>query len=541
MEIAAVYTAQPFGELKNGAPIETVVLMRDVSCRAARNGSYFLQMRLLDCAGRSVAAKLWDAPPDCEKQFDGANWFFVCGRVGAPFNGEVQIILNHLPEFAEMPANHADFLPCSPIALDELTTRFDLHLTSVGDTRLRALLDAVFGDDKSPFLEAFLAYPAAMNRHHACRHGLLQHTVEVADVVAAIADRQMRWETGFLWRDLAVSGALLHDIGKVDEFARNGVEYEYSTTGHLLGHAQSGLLRINKAISLLNRSGGGGKFDSPLRDQLLHLILSHHGRGEWGAAKAPLTPEAALLHHADKISSELFYFFEAQTILTPDRNGFAYQKKLDSGMAGISAGRNVFVKMREIAESGNNLPVGSQNVAVTKDAPPFAAPLLREFPPPVYEAIAPRRLKPLPTLRLRSQSEAREHPLSIGNVPLRGRVTAGTPIHDSEIGSPDEAFYLDADALHGGRHYLLHVVGDSMEGEGIYEDDHLLVRDAETAESGEIVIARFNGGATVKRLDRTENGQIRLLPANDSHDPIVVQQADDLTIEGCVVAVVRAR
>jgi 3'-5' exoribonuclease len=158
--------------------------------------------------------------------------------------------------------------------------------------RLAATLDLFYRDDR--FRLRYEACPASLAGHHAMLGGLLKHTVEVASIARAIA-RVCRAEM-----DLVLAGVLLHDIGKLEAYRWDGGVFESTEAGTLHGHVALGALMLDRAVR--------GAVPAPCTGQelaiLQHLVLSHHGRLEYGAAVPPMTLEAEVLHYADNASAK---------------------------------------------------------------------------------------------------------------------------------------------------------------------------------------------------------------------------------------------
>ena len=165
--------------------------------------------------------------------------------------------------------------------------------------RLAATVNLFYGDDD--FRLRYEACPASLSGHHALLGGLLKHTVEVASIARAIA-RVCRAET-----DLVMAGVLLHDIGKLDAYRWDGGLFEMTEAGALHGHVVLGALMVDRAVR--------AAVPTPCSEQelaiLQHLVLSHHGRLEFGAAVAPMTLEAEVLHYADNASAKTASMEEA--------------------------------------------------------------------------------------------------------------------------------------------------------------------------------------------------------------------------------------
>ncbi|NIA05387.1 MAG: HD domain-containing protein, partial [Proteobacteria bacterium] len=161
------------------------------------------------------------------------------------------------------------------------------------DAELQALLQAVF---QGPLLEQFVTAPAAKRMHHAYLGGLIEHTLSVTGLAAKIADHYPELD-----RDLLLTGALLHDIGKIREFSYKTVPFEYTSPGRLIGHLVIGSEMVRQEAAAVPNL-------APERlDQLIHLILSHHGQHEFGSPCLPMTMEAILLHHLDNMDAKMNY------------------------------------------------------------------------------------------------------------------------------------------------------------------------------------------------------------------------------------------
>ena len=176
-------------------------------------------------------------------------------------------------------------------------------IATVQSPALHALLDALLGP-ASVTWTAFREAPAAKRYHQAYRHGLLEHSLTVAQAVSAISG-----VFGAIDRDLAVTGALLHDIGKLDAYTMDAEQIDMSELGRLHGEIALGYFRIRTAIATL------ADFPTELERGLLHIILSHHGSLEHGSPVVPATREATLVHMADNLGSRFGSFDRIQAEL----------------------------------------------------------------------------------------------------------------------------------------------------------------------------------------------------------------------------------
>jgi 3'-5' exoribonuclease len=283
--------------LNAGERVTSVFAVAKCECRASKNGEQFLSLTLADRTGK-IDAKRWRVPEDEAAFVVGLQYIQIDGQV-EEYGGKLQISIKAPITDAGTPENLSDFEVCAALPLAELTLRFDAVIDSVRDTRLKALLENIFCD--ADFRAKFNVSPAAQNLHHACKHGLLQHTLEVSELADAIARLQQNWGYQGVSRDLVVTGALLHDIGKVYELKQDGASTEYTRSGTLIGHITIGF----QMIIMKSRDIPG--FSVNLRDALTHIILAHHGKGEFGSPVTPKMREAQIVSAADDLNVRLYY------------------------------------------------------------------------------------------------------------------------------------------------------------------------------------------------------------------------------------------
>ena len=193
-----------------------------------------------------------------------------------------------------------DFLPHVDEELDTLWSGLDKARALVRSATLRSVLDLFFADDD--FRTRFERTPGSTNTHHAQVGGLLQHTLEVARIAHVSAKTVRRAN-----EDLVLVGALLHDIGKVEAYEVGPTGFGYTPCGLLLGHVVLGLLMLERRLAAVGRPLCS---DGQLVE-LQHMILSHHGKKEYGSPVEPMTVEAEIVHRADEASAKAADFFDA--------------------------------------------------------------------------------------------------------------------------------------------------------------------------------------------------------------------------------------
>ncbi len=284
----------PIRDLVPGTSVFDVFLVTRKETRTTKSGKPFLKLRLGDRTG-ALDCMVWEAADALGAGFETGDVVRVRGRT-SEYRGSLQMEAGEIERVPHDSVDARVFLPATYRDVEELQGFLRYQIESVYDRDYRALLEAIFGDPE--FLARFSDAPAATTFHHAYLGGLLEHTVTVADLCEHISQQYGRVD-----RDLLVTIALLHDIGKVDELT-----YErtigYSDAGRFLGHVVLGVTLVSE------QAGKLAGFPQEKLHQLLHAIVSHHGELEWGSPKRPATLEALVVHHVDNLDAKVKGFLE---------------------------------------------------------------------------------------------------------------------------------------------------------------------------------------------------------------------------------------
>lgn len=283
--------------LRPGERVEDYFVACEPQLRPFRNGGgrsgNFLRLTLRDREG-ALPAVLWDGAEAVYPRLKGNPVVKVRGSVGS-YQGELQVVV----EAVELVAKGPDpdyFLPSAPRPRAAMEQELTACRAEIQSEALSWLLEAFFGDPE--FYAAFTRAPAAKSIHHAYVGGLLEHTLETAYFARAIAARF----PAYINRDLLLTGALLHDCGKVQEYRVEGLGFTLTDAGRLFGHLVLGARLVEERLA------ARPDFPTILKEELLHMILAHHGSQEWGSPQPPKTITAFALHHADFLSAELNHF-----------------------------------------------------------------------------------------------------------------------------------------------------------------------------------------------------------------------------------------
>ncbi|MHB9150529.1 MAG: 3'-5' exoribonuclease YhaM family protein [Thermoleophilia bacterium] len=281
-------------DLIPGMTVNEIYLVKSKETRTTKSGKPFLKLRLGDRSG-IADCMVWEDAERISAHFEAGDLVTVQGRA-SEYQGNLQLEATDIRSAAGSGVDARAFLPSTYRDIDELVGFLEYHVDSVYDRDYSALLRAVFGDQS--FLGRFADAPAAKTFHHAYLGGLLEHTVTVADLCDHISQQYARVN-----RDLLITSALLHDIGKVDELTYEST-IDYSESGRFLGHVILGVMFVSQKSALIPG------FPEKKLELLLHAIVSHHGELEWGSPKRPKTLEALILHHVDNLDAKIKGFLE---------------------------------------------------------------------------------------------------------------------------------------------------------------------------------------------------------------------------------------
>ena len=316
---AAPAKRTPVRELEDGQRVSGVYAVRERELRRKRNGEPWLRLGLGDATG-SCEAVAWEeseeryalAAPGTAVVVDGV--FEVSDRWGC------KIKLSGLRPARPEEYRTEDLAAESEVSFERLESDLRELLATVQDRQLRVLLDRFFGEG-SPIWERFREAPAAKVYHQAYRHGLLEHTLSVAKAVSAAA----AFFPG-IDRDVAVSGALLHDIGKTEAYNDDPLAIDLTDAGRLQGEIPLGYYKVRREIEEIPG------FDPSLAQAVLHIILAHHGSLEHGSPVLPATREAVLVHMIDNLGGRLGSFDRLERQLPAGESWSGFDRAL-SGSA----------------------------------------------------------------------------------------------------------------------------------------------------------------------------------------------------------------
>ena len=277
--------------------VNEIFLAGEKQLRPNRNGNLYLQIELSDRTG-TISARMWNASEAIYRSFENGDYVRVEGSAQL-FQGAMQLIATRIGRVDAKEIVEDDFTSLSAVKVDKLLVRLGELLRGMGNTHLRNLAECVLVDEE--LMAKLIRAPAGVKNHHAYRGGLLEHVVSLMEVVDRVAPCYPEID-----RDLLLTGALLHDLGKVDEL-RYERELAYSDEGQLVGHLVMAVSMLERKIRQAEELSGEA-FPAETALRLKHMIVSHHGEYEYGSPKLPMTVEAVALCCLDNLDAKVYCF-----------------------------------------------------------------------------------------------------------------------------------------------------------------------------------------------------------------------------------------
>lgn len=278
-------------DLAEGNSIQNMILYCTSKSSATSVKGEYYALTVQDASG-SLPGRIWEINEYID-QFEAKDFINVSGTV-ASYKGTLQINITNLDKVDPSTVNIDDFCPKAPRPVEEMWTEFMKIVGSVKNEYLSKLLNAFFGNEK--IVKRFKENSAAKTVHHAYVGGLLDHSLSVAKICDTLASNYPA-----LNRDLLITVAVLHDIGKIKEIAAFP-ENDYTDEGNLLGHIYMGAEMVDIQVRKIEG------FPKTLANEVKHCILAHHGGLEYGSPKVPALIEATALSFADDTDAKLRRF-----------------------------------------------------------------------------------------------------------------------------------------------------------------------------------------------------------------------------------------
>lgn len=303
-------------EIREGENINGIYYCKVKQNLKTKAGKSYYSMTLQDKTG-IIDAKIWDLSNAIE-HFEANDYIQVVGQVTS-FQGNLQMNISRVRRASEGEYSIDDYMPVTTKDREVMYRELVALVDSVKDTYLNKLLKMFFVEDKA-WVKRFVNHSAAKSVHHGFIGGLLEHTLGVAKMCDYMASNYP-----VLNRDLLISAALFHDIGKIDELAAFPVN-DYTEDGNFLGHIYMGAEKVGYAINQIPN------FPVQLALELKHCILAHHGELEYGSPKKPAIVEAVALNFADNADAKLETFTELLRTAPENETWMGYNRFFDSNI-----------------------------------------------------------------------------------------------------------------------------------------------------------------------------------------------------------------
>ena len=304
-------------ELREGDITRDIYLCKQVQSLVAKTGKSYLSIILQDKTGM-LDAKVWDVTSGGIEDFDALDYIYVEGEVTV-FQGTLQLKCRRIRKCREEEVDPSDYLPYTRYDIEAMYKKVLDYISEVKEPHLKKLLESFFVDD-ADFIKIFKRHSAAKSVHHGFIGGLLEHTISVTSLCKKFAEQYQ-----MLNKDLLISAALCHDIGKTRELS-NLPANDYTDDGNLLGHIVMGYEMVGERIEAIDG------FPHALGSMLRHCILAHHGEYEFGSPKKPVIAEAIALHFADNLDAKMETMRELLESAEPNAEWLGFQRLFESNM-----------------------------------------------------------------------------------------------------------------------------------------------------------------------------------------------------------------
>lgn len=303
-------------DYREGQKFVGVYLCKQKQVLKTKVGKTYYSLTLQDKTG-TADGKIWELNNGID-DFDAMDYIFCEGMVTS-FQGNLQMNISRVRKSQEGEYDPADYVPCSDKDIATMYGEILKYVASVKNRYLRAILEKYFVEDKE-FIDAFKKHSAAKSVHHGFMGGLLEHTLSVTNMCQYFAEHYP-----LINRDLLITAALFHDMGKIQEIS-DFPQNDYTDDGQMLGHIYIGARAMEDAAQEIPG------FPAKLKNELVHCILAHHGKMEYGSPKVPAIMEAMALHMADNADAKLQTLTEVFKAAGDDMGWLGYNRMFESNL-----------------------------------------------------------------------------------------------------------------------------------------------------------------------------------------------------------------
>jgi 3'-5' exoribonuclease len=303
-------------QLRDGDLVEQAFVLASKQIGQTNSNKLFIKAECNDATG-SVHVRVWNASRDMYDRLPTAGYVHLRGRVET-YQGHLQLIADNITAIEDhSKLDLSELVKHTRKNVPEMFGRMKAILAQIHDKQLRAIVEEFLSD--AELMKKFIIAPAAVGMHHAWIGGLLEHTVSLLELAVVICPRYPDID-----QDLVFAGLFLHDIAKTVELSYTS-GFDYTDQGRLIGHVVQGAIWVDQKAQV-----AAGKLGEPIRRDLLmvleHILLSHHGVPEFGAAVMPKTPEAILINLIDNLDAKTQMAVDAVAAPSEDNTWTEFQK-----------------------------------------------------------------------------------------------------------------------------------------------------------------------------------------------------------------------
>ncbi|HUO09504.1 MAG TPA: HD domain-containing protein [Phycisphaerae bacterium] len=307
-------------QLRDGDLVEQHFVLASKQMGQTNSNKLFIKAECTDATG-NVHVRMWNASRDGYDRLPNTGFVLVRGRVET-YQGHLQLIADAISPIEDpTKLDLSELIKHTRKNVPEMYNRTKDILTQIKDKQLQAIVSEFLND--ADIMKKFIIAPAAMGMHHAWIGGLLEHTVSLLELALLVCPRYPDID-----QDLVLAGLFLHDIAKTVELSYTA-GFDYTDTGRLIGHVVQGAMWVDQKAQLASK-----KLGEPIRKDLLmvleHILLSHHGEPEFGAAVVPKTPEAILVNLLDNLDAKTQMAIDAVAAPAEDNTWTEYQKAFNT-------------------------------------------------------------------------------------------------------------------------------------------------------------------------------------------------------------------
>ena len=305
-------------DMQPGQQIQDTYMVTQPVLRNTTKGDLYIAMFLSDKTGK-VNSRMWQATQEIYQSLPSEGFVAIRGK-SELYQGNMQLVVNDLQVVEPDQVKLMDYMPRTEHNIGEMFEQVKAILATIENKDLKLLTEAFLNDQA--LMKQFCIAPAAMMMHHNYLGGLLEHTLNMLNVAQALFPLYPK-----IQKDLVLAAILLHDMGKTQELSYK-IGFGYTDRGQLLGH----IIQITQAIT--QKSDELGVAGTPIKpeilDNLLHIILSHHGQYDFGSPKLPATPEAFMVNYIDNLDAKMNQTMTLIENEPGNDNWTGYQRSLET-------------------------------------------------------------------------------------------------------------------------------------------------------------------------------------------------------------------